>query len=89
MAQNVFDIVPEDPQEPHISQHVQPAAVEEHGGQKMVDTENGPAPGRKFSIKAFRLRIRSEDFEQKDQHDYDDHQHIVTDRPGVAAAVYL
>ena len=32
-AQNILDIVAEDPQEPHVAEHVHPTAVEEHGSE--------------------------------------------------------
>src|ERR1035437_2754700 len=38
-AQDVLDIVAEDPQEPHVAQHVQPTAVEEHGGEHAQKAE--------------------------------------------------
>ena len=34
MAQTVLDVVAEDPQVPHVSDQVQPAAVQEHRGYK-------------------------------------------------------
>ena len=33
MPEDVFDVVAEDPQEPHVAQHVHPAAVKKHGGE--------------------------------------------------------
>jgi len=33
VAQNVLDVIPENPQEPHISEDVHPAAVKKHRGQ--------------------------------------------------------
>src|SRR2546425_13359867 len=31
MSQIIFDVVPENPQEPHVANHMQPSTVHEHG----------------------------------------------------------
>ena len=41
MAQDVLDVVAEDPQEPHVADQVQPAAVQEHGGHEGVQSAAG------------------------------------------------
>jgi hypothetical protein len=33
VAHRVLDVIPEDPEEPHVSDQMQPAAVKEHGGE--------------------------------------------------------
>jgi hypothetical protein len=33
VPQNILDVVAEDPQEPHVPQHVHPTAVQKHGSQ--------------------------------------------------------
>jgi hypothetical protein len=38
-ADQVLDVAAEHPQEQHVSQHVQPAAVQEHRGQQRADVQ--------------------------------------------------
>src|ERR1019366_2337842 len=73
-TQNVLDIVAEDPQEPHVAQHVHPTAVEEHGGEDTQEAElirHQTVGGDEF-IAGKRLEG---DLEEEDQDVDDDQQH--------------
>ena len=45
VAQDVFHVVAEDPQEQHVPHHVQPAGVQEHGGEDVRQVEMGRRAG--------------------------------------------
>ena len=41
MAEAVLDVVAEDPQEQHVAEEMQPAAMHEHGGENRDDVRCG------------------------------------------------
>ena len=71
VAQDVFDIVPEDPQKPHVAQHVHPTAVEEHGRQHVDEVKAVGSQAVRGNECVLLVRAQRE-FEQKHQNiDYD------------------
>src|SRR5207248_7945017 len=82
VAQDVFDVVPKNPQEPHIAQHVHPAAVKKHGGKNGGEPEMIRDQAVIGDERVLRIRIER-DLEQEYE-DVDGNQQHSDDRSGAA-----
>jgi hypothetical protein len=77
VAQNVLDVVAENPQEPHVAEHVQPAGMQKHGSENVGYREmvRYQTVGGNESIASIRVERELEQENQNVDHDQQDRDH--------------
>src|SRR6202162_6018455 len=67
VAQIVFNVVPENPQEPHIADHMHPRAVQEHGSQRREKSCHHPRPAgsaqKRRDVGGHHAQLKEQDLE--------------------------
>ena len=76
-AENIFDVIAEDPEEPHVAQDMHPPAMQEHGCQQGEEAEvvrhQAIGSDKSIAIKRFERDLKEEDQHiDHDQQDRDD-----------------